>query len=266
MFRQAILFAAAGVMLVAQDSANRVTVPFRDPAGAKTLKVSLQNGSVTVRGYEGKDAIIEAGAGRVTRNRESSSHPGMHRIDNFGMGIDVTEESNVINVVGGNTAGHVTIQVPVQTSLVLRSVNGGAITVENISGSIDANHTNGGITITNVSGSVLANTTNGKVIVSLNKVYPDKAMSFTSFNGTVDVTLPADVKANVMMKTNNGEIWSDFDIKLSANTKPPVVEDSRSKNGKYRVRIDHGMYGSINGGGPEMQFVTFNGNIYIHKK
>ena len=91
-------------------------------------------------------------------------------------------------------------------------------------------------------------------------------MSFTSFNGTVDVTLPADVKANVMMKTNNGEIWSDFDIKLSASGKPPVVEDSRSKNEKYKVHLDRAMYGSINGGGPEMQFVTYNGNILIHKK
>jgi hypothetical protein len=190
----------------------------------------------------------------------------MHRIDNMSMGLDVTEENNVITVVGNESSGHLTIQVPVQTSLVLRSVNGGAITVENISGSIDANHTNGGISITNVSGSVLANTTNGKVTVSLNKVSADKAMSFTSFNGTVDVTLPADVKANVMMKTNNGEIWSDFDIKLSASGKPPVVEDSRSKNGKYKVHLDRAMYGSINGGGPEMQFVTYNGNILIHKK
>jgi len=265
MFRQAVLFAAAGVMLAAQDSGDKITVPFRDPSGAKTLKVSLQNGSVSVRGYEGKDAVIESSGRMSSRSRRPSNVPeGMHRIDIGGMGLDVTEEGNVINVVG--TTGHVTIQVPMQTSLVLRSVNGGAITVENISGSIDANHTNGSITITNVSGSVLANTTNGKVTVSLNKVSPDKAMSFTSFNGTVDVTLPGDVKANVMMKTNNGEIWSDFDIKLSASGKPPVVEDSRSKNGKYRVHVDHAMYGSINGGGPEMQFVTFNGNILIHKK
>ena len=35
-------------------------------------------------------------------------------------------------------------------------------------------------------------------------------MSFSSLNGTVDVTLPSDVKAKLMMKTNNGEIWSDF--------------------------------------------------------
>jgi hypothetical protein len=267
MLRTMVLFAAACAVLAAQDSGDKVTVPFRDGSAAKTLKVSLQNGSVTVKGYEGKDAIIEGSGGRSSRSRRPSNvTDGMKRIDNFTMGLDVTEENNTITVVGSDSAGHVTIQVPVQTALILRSVNGGAITVENISGSIDANHTNGSINITNVSGSVLANTTNGKVIVSLNKVTGDKAMSFTSFNGTVDVTLPADVKSNVMMKTNNGEIWSDFDIKLSASGKPPVVEDTRSKNGKYKVRIDRAMYGTINGGGPEMQFVTYNGNILIHKK
>jgi DUF4097 and DUF4098 domain-containing protein YvlB len=267
MYKGLICFAAAGMMLAAQDAGDKVTIPFRDPSAAKTLKVSLQNGSVTVKGYDGKDATIET-AGRIAghERRPSQVPEGMHRIDNLSMGLDVTEENNTITVVGGNSTGHVTIQVPVQTSLVLRSVNGGAITVENIAGSIDANHTNGGISITNVSGSVLANTTNGKVTVSLNKVSPDKAMSFTSFNGTVDVTLPADVKANVMMKTDNGEIWSDFDIKLSATGKAPVVEDNRSKNGKYKVHVDRAMYGSINGGGPEMQFVTYNGSILIHKK
>jgi DUF4097 and DUF4098 domain-containing protein YvlB len=267
MLRQVVLFAAAGVMLAAQDSGEKVTIPFRDPSGAKTLKVSLQNGSVTVKGYDGKDALLDT-SGRITGHERRPSHvpEGMHRIDNDRMGLDVTEENNVITVIGTNSSAHLTIQVPVQTNLVLRSVNGGAITVENISGSIDANHTNGGITVTNVSGSVLANTTNGNVTVSLNKVSGDKAMSFTSFNGKVDVTLPQDVKANVMMKTNNGEIWSDFDIKLSATGKPPVVEDSRSSDGKYRVHLDRAMYGTINGGGPEMQFVTYNGSILIHKK
>jgi DUF4097 and DUF4098 domain-containing protein YvlB len=267
MVKELILFAAAATMLAAQDSADRVTIPFRDPSGAKTLKVSLQNGSVTVRGYDGKDALLET-AGRISGRERRPSHvpETMHRIDNDSMGLDVTEENNVITVVGTNSSAHLTIQVPVQTNLVLRSVNGGSIVVENISGSIDANHTNGGISITNVSGSVLANTTNGKVTVSLNKVSPDKAMSFTSFNGTVDVTLPADVKASVMMKTNNGEIWSDFDIKLRAGGKPPVVEDNRGSDGKYKVHLDRAMYGTINGGGPEMQFVTYNGSILIHKK
>ena len=50
--------------LWAQDD-NKVTVPFRNPSGKRTLKVNTMNGSITVKGYDGKDAIIEAtGAGR----------------------------------------------------------------------------------------------------------------------------------------------------------------------------------------------------------
>ena len=47
-------------------------------------------------------------------------------------------------------------------------------------------------------------------------------------------------------------------------SRQPVVEEGRS-GGKYRVRIDKTMYGLINGGGPEILFQTFNGNIYIRK-
>ena len=94
----------------------------------------------------------------------------------------------------------VTMQVPAQTSLRLKTLNGGKIMVEDISGEIEAENTNGAVIITDVSGSVVANSTNGKVTVSLNKVTPNKNMSFSTLNGTVDVTLPADVKANLRMR------------------------------------------------------------------
>jgi hypothetical protein len=44
-----------------------------------------------------------------------------------------------------------------------------------------------------------------------------------------------------------------------------VVEDSNSSHGRYRVQFDKATYGLINGGGPEIQLTTFNGNIYIRK-
>jgi DUF4097 and DUF4098 domain-containing protein YvlB len=144
-------------------------------------------------------------------------------------------------------------------------VNGGAIVVENISGEIEAQNMNGAVTINNASGSVVANSMNGKVNVSLSKVTPNKPMSFSTMNGTIDVTLPADMKANLKMKTDNGDIWTDFDVKLDGSH-PPSVEDSRKSGGRYHVKVDKAMYGSINGGGPEIQFVTSNGNIVIHKK
>jgi hypothetical protein len=79
------------------------------------------------------------------------------------------------------------------------------------------------------------------------------------------VTLPASVAADFSMKTHRGEIYSDFDVKLKPTPKP-VVEQSDSKKGKFKVHTDGAVVGSVNGGGPEYRFSTLNGNIYIRKK
>jgi len=256
--------ALAGALAFGQDSGDRVTVPFRDNSRPRTLVVSMIQGSITVRGYNGSDAIVEGSGG--SRHRSSNAPPGMHRIDPTSSGLDITEDNNVITIHGGVIhSSDVTVQVPAQTSLRLKTVNGGKITVEGISGDIEADNTNGSVVISDVSGSVVANSTNGKVTVTLNKVTANKNMSFSTLNGTVDVTLPADTKANLRMRTDNGDIWSDFDVKLDG-AHPPQVDDQRKNGGKYRVKMDKTIYGSINGGGPEIQLVTYNGSIYLRKK
>lgn len=135
-----------------------------------------------------------------------------------------------------------------------------------MNGEIEVDNLNGAITLKNVSGSVVAHSLNGPVTASLDKVSADKAMSFTSLNGKIDVTLPGDTKARVRLKTDNGSVFSDFDMKMEPDAAKPVVEDARGQGGKYRIRMDRNIYGSINGGGPEYRFETLNGNILIHKK
>lgn len=271
--KTAIAAAALGTLVVfnvgAQNTGDRITVPFSDAAKPRTVIVKMIQGGITVRGYEGRDAIVEtttrSGNSRRT-SRPSNVPEGMHQIPNNSGGLDISEENNIITIHGGVMhSSDVVLQVPSQTSLKLETMNGGAIVVENISGEIDAQNMNGAVTINNASGSVVANSMNGKVNVSLNKVTPNKPMSFSTMNGPIDVTLPADMKANLKMKTDNGEIWTDFDVKLDASH-PPTVEDNSKKGGRYHVRVDKAMYGSINGGGPEIQFVTSNGSIVIHKK
>jgi DUF4097 and DUF4098 domain-containing protein YvlB len=83
-------------------------------------------------------------------------------------------------------------------------------------------------------------------------------------NGDVDVTLPADIKANVKMKSQQGDIYSDFDITLKRNTKK-AEEASKSEKGTYRISFDKDVYGAINGGGPELAFNTFSGDVFIRK-
>src|SRR5260370_4736011 len=73
------------------------------------------------------------------------------------------------------------------------------------------------------------------------------------------------MKAKVKLKTDNGAVYSDFDIQMDASARKPVVHESTSGHGKFKVQFDRAMYGLINGGGPDMSLTTFNANIYIRK-
>ncbi|HEY2842322.1 MAG TPA: hypothetical protein VGJ09_01680 [Bryobacteraceae bacterium] len=271
------LAALAVALLRAQDGRQQITMPFRDPSMPRKLIVEGGMGSLTIRAYEGQDALIEytgrelPGAKvRPDRNGKNVVPDGMHRIGGS-RGLDITEESNTVRVnsqgIFGGMARDMVIQVPAQTSVNVKSMFGGSMTIENISGDVEAENFNGPLTVTNASGSVVAHSMNGKIVVSLNRTAPDKSMSFSTFNGDVDVTLPADTKARLKMRTDFGDIFTDFDVKMEANA-PPVVEETQDKKGKSRrrVRVDGTQFGTINGGGPEMQFTTFNGRILIHKK
>jgi hypothetical protein len=246
---------------------DKVTVPLSSPSQPVILKAHLIMGSITVTAGATGQVIVESEGGTSrTRQRNDQPPPGMHRIDAGDRGVTVDEDHNVVTI-GASPIRHtnITIQVPVNTSVELKTVNGGHIDVTGLSGDIDVENTNGPITLKNISGSVSAHTLNGQITASLDKVVADKPMSFTSLNGRVDVTLPSDTKARLRLKTTNGEVFSDFDVKMESDSSKPVVEDTRGSNGRYRIRMDRGVYGSINGGGPEYLFQTMNGTILIHK-
>jgi DUF4097 and DUF4098 domain-containing protein YvlB len=269
-----ILFISQGAW--AQDSANRVTVPLSDPSRPSLVSAHLLTGSITVKAYDGKEVIVEASSrgaeesrsGRHygTGSKEETSTDGLKRIPMLATGLSVEAENNQVNISTDSTrrATDLTITVPVHTSLSLHTVNGGNITVTGVDGELDINNVNGTVTLNNVSGSAVAHALNGRVLATFNRV-DAKPMAFSSLNGSIDVTFPASLKANLNMRSDNGEVFSDFDIKLLPNAPQQTVEDRRANGGTYRVKIDKTVRGTINGGGPEIQFKNFNGNIYIRK-
>jgi len=259
-----------GIAALAQDPGiDRVTVPFSDPSRPGTVKVSLIAGGITVRGYAGKEVVIEAKSRAEGKSHERSraETAGMRRIPNTSGSLNVEEENNVVSVGTGlsDRPVDITLQVPTRTSLRLKSINDGDIKVEQVQGEIEVNNINGAVTLSQVSGSVVAHALNGNVKVSLVSVEPNKPMSFTSMNGDIDVSFPPDLKAAVSLKSDQGEIYSDFDIRMDQSAGKPEMEGTPGKGGKYKIKIDRTMRGTINGGGSEMQFKTFNGNIYIRK-
>lgn len=246
---------------------DRLTVTWSDPTRPGLLKVTVMDGSVTVKTHTGRDVLIDA-KGRSRSNRRTPTEAGgLRRIEMNTTGLSVEEENNVMSITTRNFSHStdIEIQAPTKTNLTLKSMNGGTITVDGVEGEIEVTNMNGGVTVNNVAGSVVAHSMNGKVLASLRDATPQKPMAFTSMNGSIDVTLPSSVKANVKMRTDNGDIWSDFDIQLRPSNTQPTVQDSRNRGGRYKVELDKSMYGTVNGGGAEFDLRTLNGNIYIRK-
>jgi DUF4097 and DUF4098 domain-containing protein YvlB len=248
----------------AQNTPDRITVNLSDPARPAFVKASMVNGGITVKAYDGKEVIVEA----RTRNEEREKPSGgPKRLNISTTGLSVEEENNEVRISSESYARTIdlTISVPVHASLKLRAVNDGDIVVTGVDGEIDVDDVNGAVTLNNISGSAVAHALNEHVHVTFAKVNPQKPMAFSSLNGDIDVTFPSDVKANVSIRSDRGDVFSDFDVQLQTSAPRQEVEDGRGKGGKYRVKIDKTVHGTINGGGPEYQFTNFQGQIYIRK-
>jgi len=195
---------------------------------------------------------------------------GMKRLTNPTAGLEIEEENNHVSIQSGSLVNAIdlVILVPAATSVELNTVQNGDVVVEGVTGEIEAGSTTGKITLRGVAGSVVANALAGEINVTFTRLAPEKTMSFTTLSGDIDLTLPADARARLNMKSQMGEIFSDFDMTTQTVTSGPQAEKPAAKagkSGKFRVKIERAIVGTINGGGPEMQFKTFTGNIYIRK-
>jgi hypothetical protein len=249
-----------------QVRAEQLTVPFSDPTRPGTLHIAIVMGNIVVKGREAKDVLIETsgrddswnnGNGRATGLRQLPQQPS----------FSVEERNNQMEVGTPNPNRRVDfdIQVPARTHLELSTVNGGFIQVDGVEGELEISNVNGTITLTNVAGSVVAHTVNGKISATLTRVAPQKPMAFTSLNGAVDINLPADIKANLKLRTDNGSVFTDYDLNLLPQPTSAVIEDTRRPDGRYRIEVNKVIYGAVNGGGPEIEMRTFNGSIYVRK-
>ena len=259
-----VLVLATTTMNGFAQNGNSMTVKWSDPSRPGLLSVSVLFGSVSVKTHSGNDVVISGSP--VARRRPDVTADGLRRIDPGGTDLVVEEANNVITVSSQSpwNGGNLNIEVPVKTNLKLQTTNGGRILVEGVEGELEVNSVNGTVRLDGVSGSVVANATNGRLEAVLKQVTPNKPMSFVSMNANVDVTLPPDIRANLRVRTFNGAAYSDFDIQRSPDA-APVAEDNRNTGGRLRISTDRTINGAINGGGPDFEFRTLNGNIYIRK-
>lgn len=144
--------------------------------------------------------------------------------------------------------GHLEVTIPVGVTLRLEGDNGGAVRVEGVRGPVEISHSNGSVTVVDASGSAVIATSNGNIDARLTSVTADVPMSFITSNGNVDLTLPPDVRATVVVDRSVA-VESAFPLSRS-----PLGDDPRSS----LLRLN------VNGGGPTIRVYTNNGSVRLH--
>jgi hypothetical protein len=269
----AITLVSLGLLLIttsitsAQTAAsNEFTVPLGEPGKKGKLKAQINFGSISVKGTARKDILVKYTApNNEEQDKKTSTKDGMRRIGGGGMDLEVSVSGNTVKVGSDswNNKLNLEIEIPSNMDLEVKTYNDGDLMVTNVQGELELTNYNGEITALNISGSVVATTYNGDVKVTFDKVTDATPMSYSTYNGNIDLTFPAALKATLKMKTEQGDIYSNFEVDFKS-TGP--VQKSDTKSGVYKVIVDEWKRGDVNGGGPEITMKNYNGDIYVRRK
>jgi len=263
---------------------EEISVKLTSPDKPFRLSIGLTEGNIKVITYSGKEIVVEAElnadkkkpAPNANQNTNTNSNtnintnvPGLRpkKETSFtGRYVAVTQTDNAVGIgpVKPFSNINVTIKVPANTvKLNLSIAQGGDISVKDVKGEAEIMNPNGSIVLTNISGSVIATSINGNITVSFASVTEKAPMAFSTLVGKIDVTFPATFKANMKMQSDDGTLFSDYDM---------LFDGAAAKMNKvntptlYRTNISGKLSGRVNGGGAEILMKNMNGNIYIRKQ
>lgn len=262
MFKRILLFASILIINSAGYCQSEQLVINLSPSSIPgVLTFENPKGSIKVTGYEG-NVLLVTGTLRFSETEQPAAN-SMRRIEQKVPDISAEVTGNNITLLTRATGKTVDfdIKVPRNFSLKLRSMDNGNVEIVNINGEIEVANDNGDIYLGNISGSAVLGSVYGKITAIFREVKPDSPMMFTSFEGDITISLPESVNARLKLKSENGEILSDFDIE-PVNRKSVV----KKVDNTLVYSLEDWITGTINKGGPEYIIKSYNGNIILSKK
>lgn len=224
-------------------------------------KIILENfhNDLEVKGHDSKDIVIKCSDYEEPPARAEGLKPVYSSgVDNTGVGVFAKEEDGVVILKPASKissdADH-EILIPRNMNVKIEFSNPWAddVEVENIAGEIEISALSGNIELNEIIGPVVINSINGDVEADFSSFSKEGPSSIECINGEIELKMPANISADVLMKTLNGDIYSNFDLEMKKK------EDMKHIGGSE-------VSGKINGGGVSLKLHTINGKIYLRKK
>lgn len=246
LFPSFVIAAALALAFLAGSRAaddNTTTLKFSDPSKPGTLKVHAGRGDIRIKGAEVAEVIVKSDAKAIT----SKPRKDGLRVISASSAFSLAEKDNVITVESDAFRGgssDFTITVPRSTKIVVNNMawGGGDIRLTDIEGDIEVECPHGEVHLDRISGGAIVTTMNGEIYASLLKLTANKPLSFASMNGEVQLRLPAEAKANLLIRTQNGSILTDFEegalITKAESTPRPGSKTTPPRGGRSVLSAD----------------------------
>jgi hypothetical protein len=223
-------------------------------------RLEIHLGRVTVEGHNGSEVIFSSSDGKHEKDERAEGLRGINSLgleDNTGLGINVTDKGNVIEVkqLKKTSSPHIKILVPkgMIVSFEHASQYGGEAEFRNLPNEIEVSAQYNSVVLDNVTGPLTVKTIYGSVDASFGTTINDP-ISIVSVYGHVDVSLPPATKADLKLSTSYGEIFVAPEFKIDVQKQDGMEVFSDRVSGK------------INGGGLNIDLSANYGKIYLRKK
>ena len=119
------------------------------------------------------------------------------------------------------------------------SSGNGDVEVRDAKGPVHASSGNGDITVNTTAGPVTASSGNGRIRVSMQSLAEEGNMSFSTGNGSIELSLPANLSADVSASVGIRNFESDFPMQLPGRWDSGRIE-AKIGNGGRRIRLSTG--------------------------
>lgn len=184
----------------------------------KRVMIMSASSNLTIEGVAGTEVIIENGKQEQEFPDEADGlkivTPG-GMTDNTGIGANVVVEGNTLKIKLPKSKyfGNYVVKIPKDLSLsVKETLNSYAKwQISGMKGEVETETSYSTLNIKNVSGPIVARGGYGKIYVQYDQLNQSRPNSITA-SGAVDITLPADSKANLKVQATYADFFTDFDI------------------------------------------------------
>jgi hypothetical protein len=251
-----LLLIAAAMPGLAQEYKQRLNAD-------QLVKIQYHKAELRIEAHKGNELIIQARDYEAPPERAKGLRPLYNTaIDNTNTGMSVESQGGqlLIREAMANP-GQYLIRVPEGARLSIEQMNWGGndITVTGMRNELEVKSKSAGVRLLDVSGPVIVNSTSGDITVTFSELSQKGPSMISSVASDIDISLPASAKADLVVSSVVGEIYTDLDLQVQ-NKSGKEASLNYLGGGQSTIKA------SLNGGGSTLTVRSTSSNIYLRKR